>query len=189
MVKRVTACAAVLGLCLCVWAGDPSEKGVPTSPLTIYSGGFGVGASHALNDELKAVQTNFLKLTFANTVFFKDNVAVFFDADWFLPGNNFGADLGFDFMIVNTGAFRPFIGAGLGAHYFDKGNDFGDDFGPSGTAHVGFTIDLSDRVQMRVRVPYHLVAGETLDHLIGLEAGFLFSNKFRHVKKLDYNQL
>jgi hypothetical protein len=42
---------------------------------------------------------------------------------------------------------------------------------------------------MRVRVPYHLVAGETPDHLIGLEAGFLFSNKFRHVKKLDYNQL
>jgi hypothetical protein len=189
MVKQVIACAAVLGVCLGVWAGDPSEKGVPTSPLTIYSGGFGAGASHALNEELKARQENFLKLTFANTVFFTDNLAVFFDADWFLPGSNLGADIGFDFMLVSRGAFRPFIGAGIGAHYFDKGNRFGDDFGPSGTAHLGFTIDLSDRVQMRVRVPYHLVGGETPDHLVGLDIGFLFSNQFRHVKKLDYNRM
>jgi hypothetical protein len=185
MIKRLTV-AAVLCMCLSAWAGDPSEKGVPTSPLTIYSGGFGVGASRGLNDELK---DNYLKLTLANTVFFRDNVAVFFDADWFLPGSNFGADLGFDFMLTSKGDFRPFIGAGVGAHYFDKGNDFSDDFGPSGTAHIGFTLDLSDRVQMRVRVPYHLVGSATPGHLIGLEAGFLFSNKFRRVKKLDYNKL
>jgi hypothetical protein len=42
---------------------------------------------------------------------------------------------------------------------------------------------------MRVRVPYHLVAGEIPDHLVGLEVGFLFSNQFRQVKKLDYNRL
>jgi outer membrane protein W len=189
MIKKVTAVAAILGMCLFVWADDPSEKGVPTSPLTIYSGGFGVGASHPLNDELKAEQSNYLKLSLVNTVFFKDNIAVFFDADWFAPGGNFGADLGFDFVIANSGGFRPFIGAGIGAHYFDKGNDFGDDFGPSGTAHIGFALDLSDRVQMRVRVPYHLVGGETQDHLIGLDVGFLFSNKFRNVKKLDYNKM
>ncbi|MBN1128152.1 MAG: hypothetical protein JXA71_04165 [Chitinispirillaceae bacterium] len=189
MFKKITAVSAVLGMCLSTWAADPSEKGVPTSPLTIYSGGFGVGASHPLNDELKAQQSNFLKLTLANTVFFKDNVAVFIDADWFLPGSNFGADLGFDFMIRSSGTFRPFIGAGIGAQYFDKGNDFGDDFGPSGTVHLGLVLDLSDHVQMRVRVPYHLVGSETPDHLIGLEVGFLFSNKFRRVKKLDYNKL
>jgi hypothetical protein len=189
MIKQATAITAVLGLCLVSWAGDPSEKGVPTSPLTIYSGGLGIGASHALNEELKSVQTNFLKLTFANTIFFTEYIAVFFDANWFLPGSNFGADLGFDCMLLKNGAIRPFIGAGLGAHYFDKGNEFGKDFGPSGTAHIGFAIDLSDRVQIRVRVPYHLVGGETRDHLIGLETGFLFSNQFRHVKKLDKSKL
>ncbi|MBN2035231.1 MAG: hypothetical protein JW768_00680 [Chitinispirillaceae bacterium] len=189
MIKQACTITTLLAMCFSVWAGDPSEKGVPTSPLTVYSGGFGVGASRALNEELKAEQPNLVKLSFVNTVFFKKHIGVFFDVDWFLPGSNFGADLGFDFVLADKSGFRPFIGAGVGAHYFDKGNRFGEDFGPSGTVHVGFALDLTDRVQMRMRIPYNLVGNESPDHTIGLEVGFLFSNKHRRVLKLDYNKM
>jgi hypothetical protein len=170
-----------------VLADDPSEKGVPTSPLRIYSGGLCVGAVQALNKKLQDEQNNYLKLSLQNEIFFREHLAVFVDVDWFLPGVNTGAGLGFDFVPVN-GSLRPFIGAGVGAHYFDKARgEFGDKFGPSGTVHVGFSLDLSDRVQMRVRVPYQVVGNQAGDQVIGAEVGFLFSGRFKHVKKLNYN--
>lgn len=188
MIKQVAVVAALLGLVQAALAEDPTEKEIPTSPVTIYSGGFGVGGFRALNKELKKEQLNFLKLSFENTVYFKENIGVFFDADWFAPGNNFGADIGFDFQPL-TGDFRPFLGLGVGAHYFEKaGGEFGNNFGPSGTIHVGFTVDLSDQVQMRMRVPYYMVGNEVTDHTVGMEVGFLFSGKFRHIKKLNYNR-
>lgn len=186
MTKKAFALAAILSMAATLWAEDPSEKGVPTSPLTIYSGGIGVGAFRSLNKELQAKQENFLKVSFQNTVYFKENMGVFIDIDWFCPGNNFGADLGFDIVPV-TGSFRPFIGAGVGAHYFDKTGKFGDNIGPSGTVHIGIALDLTNRVQMRIRVPYHIAADKTNDQAIGAEIGFLFSGRFKNIKKLNYN--
>lgn len=188
MKKRLISLAALLSMAA-AWANDPSEKNVPTSPLTIYSGGFGVGAFRSMSDELKENHKQFLKVSFVNTVFFKERIGVFIDADWLLPGPNLGADIGFDFQPA-TGDFRPFIGAGIGAHYFDKDkphDKFGDNIGPSATVHVGVTIDLSKSVQMRVRAPYHVVANDTKDQVAGIDIGFLFSNRYRHVRKLDYN--
>jgi hypothetical protein len=186
MMKKVMVLAALVGLAQVAWADDPSEKGVPTSPLTIYSGGIAIGGVHSLNNELKDEQPQFLKLSFVNTVYFREHVGVFFDVDWLLKGTNVGADLGFDFQPF-SGVFRPFIGAGVGARYFDKKGSFGDNIGPSGTVHAGFSLDLSETVQMRVRVPYYVVANKAQDHAIGLDVGFLFSNRYRTIKKLNYN--
>ena len=111
---------------------------------------------------------------------------LFLDVDWFAPGSNYGLGLGFDFLINDRG-FRPFIGMGAGAHVFDKeGTAFGKNLGTSLTAHLGFLLDLSDRIQIRMRVPYHFTANDARDHTIGLDIGFFFSDQFRHVKKLNY---
>ncbi len=184
--RKAIALAALLGMTAVVWAADPSEKGVPTSPLRVYSGGLCVGAVQSLNKELKAEHNSYLKLSFQNAVYVKENTGVFFDIDWFLPGINPGADLGFDIFPI-TGSFRPFIGAGVGAHYFDKSKNFGDNIGPSGTVHIGFALDLTDRAQMRVRVPYHIILNKTNDQVAGVEVGFLFTGRFKNVKKLNYN--
>jgi hypothetical protein len=186
MMKMALAFAALFGMAQMTWADDPSEKGVPTSPLTIYSGGFAVGGVRSLTDSLKAYQKQFFKVSFVNTVYFREHVGVFFDLDWMAPGNNFGGDLGFDFQPF-TGDFRPFFGAGVGARYFDKKGSFGDNIGPSGTVHVGFAVDLSKTVQMRIRIPYNVVINETTDQCIGLDIGFLFSDRYRTIKKLNYN--
>jgi hypothetical protein len=127
-----------------------------------------------------------LKLSFQNIWKFRTHAAVFFDINWFLPGINPGLDLGFDYILA-TGFFRPFIGAGIGGHYFDKATGkFGDKFGPSGTVHAGFSLDLTDRAEVRLRVPYYIVGNATDDQLAGVEVGFLFSPRFKHVKKLNY---
>jgi hypothetical protein len=186
MTKKAIVLAAILSMAATIAAEDPSEKGIPTSPLTIYSGGIGVGAFRSLNKDLQAEQEIFLKVSFENTVYFKENIGVFIDVDWFIPGNNYGADLGFDFIPV-TGSFRPFIGAGVGAHYFDKTGKFGDNIGPSGTVHIGVALDLTNRVQMRIRVPYFVTADKANDQTIGAEIGFLFSGRFKNIKKLNYN--
>jgi hypothetical protein len=184
MMRKAIVFAAVLGMA--AWAGDPSEKGVPTSPLRIYSGGFCAGGVQAINEKLQDEQKNYLKLSLQNMWMFRKHAAVFFDINWFLPGVNPGLDLGFDFVPM-TGSFRPFVGAGIGGHYFDKqSGKFGDKFGPSATIHAGFAIDLTDRAQVRFRVPYYIIANATDDQLAGFEVGFLFSPRFKHVKKLNY---
>ena len=183
--RKVIVFAVVLGMA--AWAGDASEKGVPTSPFRIYSGGICAGGVQALNKKLQDEQKNYLKLSLQNSWSFRKHAAVFFDINWFLPGINPGADIGFDFIPM-AGSFRPFIGAGIGGHYFDKSTGkFGDKFGPSGTIHIGFSLDLTDRVQMRMRVPYHIVGNKTNDQVIGVDVGFLFSGRFKNVKKLNYN--
>jgi hypothetical protein len=182
----MTVCTAA-AFCTVVSADDASEKGVPTTPLKIYSGGIGAGAMKSLNTELEDKAEQLLKVSFINSIHFREYVSLFMDANWLVAGKHFGggADLGFDVLFA-SGDFRPFAGAGVGAHYIDKSDDFGDNFGPSGTVHVGFLVDITDAVQLRFRVPYHFIANEARDQMIGVDAGFLFSNRFRKVRKLNY---
>jgi len=187
MVKDLitTAMAALVIATSAAFAADPSEKGVPTSPLAVYSGGIAAGAFSPLSDSLSAERSMFVKLTFMNTFYFRNNMSLFLDINWFGPGNSYGADLGFDFVPFE-GDIRPFIGAGVGAHFFDKNGTFGDNFGPSGTVHAGVLVDITETVQLKVRVPFHIVGNETLDNGAGLDIGMMFGSKLRHVKKLDY---
>ncbi len=170
-----------------LFANDSSEQGVYTSPLTTYGWGFGVGGVTALNKELEDYSKNFLKVSFLNNVYFKENVSLFFDANWFAPGLNFGGDVGVDYFLSNSD-FRPFLGAGAGATYFDKSDNFGDNFGPSATVHLGFLFDINESVQLRFRVPFTFVANEINDKFAGAEVNLIFTDKFKRVKKLEYNR-
>jgi hypothetical protein len=175
----------IVTLCLCAF-GDPSESGVPTSPLAIYSGGLSIGTLHSLNDTLKMESKTFFKLSFINDVYLTDNAHLFIDVDWMAPRANFDADVGVDYLFMTT-RFRPFLGAGVGAGYFDKKRySFGDNVGPLGTVHAGFLADISKTIQMRLRVPFHIVLDRTSDCAIGMDIGILFSKPYRQVKKLDY---
>ncbi len=164
---------------------DASEAGVATSPLSIYEGGISAGAFYALNDELRDQSEQFLKISFSNYLNVRNNMAVFIDADWFIPEYNFGAKLGFDFL-VGSEDFKALIGAGVGANHFDKGEPFGKEVGASITAHAGFKMGLTEGMKIRVRVPYHLVLNSPRDQLVGLDVSFLFGSRWSHVKKLNY---
>jgi hypothetical protein len=186
MKKMITVAVLTLFCGSMVYAADPSEAGVPTSPLKIYSCGFGIGEVMALNQELWNESKQFLKLSIVNTFAFRDNLNLFLDVDWFIPNNNIGADLGLDCVFLK-GDFRPFAGIGCGAHYIDKDDAFGDELGPSLTAHIGFVFDLTENVAVRMRLPYHLILNESRDHAAGLEFAFLFSSRHKNVRKLEYN--
>ena len=185
--KKYLLIAVVTVLAGTVQGADPSEAGVPLKPLKIYSFGFGPGAVRSLNEDLKDASLHFLRLSVVNSFAIRDNIALFLDVDWMLPGSNFGTDLGID-AVFSRSDIRPFIGIGAGGRYIDQGHDdFGKDFGPSITAHGGCTVDLNDNVALRVRVPYHLILGETTGHTIGLECAIMFSSRLKKVKKLEYN--
>jgi len=169
-----------------VSAQDSSEKNATKTPLRIYSGGLALGSSLAINGELKDESEQFLSVSFINSVYLQDHISIFFDVNWFAPGLNFASNLGFDFFMTRSG-FRPFVGLGGGVQYFDKGGPIGEDIGPSGTLHAGFLLDVTDRVQLRFRVPYYAVANHSRDHAAGLDVGILFSGRFKNVKKLNYN--
>lgn len=177
----------IVGLLFTMATAGVTEEGVKTSPLSIYSGGVGVGAFYSINDSLRDLSRQFLKLSFINDFYFRDDVHLFIDADWLAPGKNFGADFGFDYFLAQ-GDFRPFMGMGIGARYFDKkGYEFGENFGVSGTVHLGFLLALTDQVQLRFRAPYHVVATSTVDNGVAFDVGILFSGKYKNVKKYDYN--
>jgi hypothetical protein len=184
--KKMGCFLLLLAFVQTAFAADPSEEGVPTSPLTVYCGGISGGAFFALNEELSEESEQFLRLSFINTILIKEKANLFIDVDWFAPGNNYGASLGFDFVLSRS-QFQPLIGAGIGAHLFNKtGNEFGEDFGASATAHLGFLLDLTERVLIQVRAPFHIVFNADKDMGMGINIGFLFSDKFRRVGKLNY---
>lgn len=164
---------------------DPSEEGVPTSPLKIYSGGLGIGAVRPLNVEMEEVSGQFLKLSLVNSLTVTRNVELFIDADWLLPGKNGGGVIGIDWMFLSE-RIRPFAGIGAGAYHIDHGGSFGDNFGISLTAHAGAIFEVTDNVALRIRVPYYAVFNSYYDHGAGLEGGLIFSSRFKHVRKLNY---
>lgn len=167
-----------------VSAQDSSERSAIKTPLRIYSGGLSLGSALAINEELKDESEQFLSVSFINSVYLRDHISLFFDLNWFAPGLNLASNVGFDFFMTRSG-FRPFIGLGVGVQYFDKEGPTGENIGPSGTLHAGFLLDVTDRVQVRFRVPYYAVANHSRDHAAGFEVGILFSGRFRNTKKLN----
>jgi len=169
-----------------VSAQDSSEKSAVKTPLRIYSGGLSLGSALSINEELKDESEQFLAVSLINSFYLRDHISLFFDLNWFAPGLNFASNVGFDFFMTRSG-FRPFVGFGVGVQYYDKEGPTGDNIGPSGTLHAGFLLDVTDRVQVRFRVPYYAVANQSRDHAAGLDVGILFSGRFRNVKKLNFN--
>lgn len=156
--------------------------------LSPYSLGVGAGVITALNDELMDKSPAFLKLSLIQSINFAERWNMGLDLDWMLPGQNWGGDLSVDYLLA-TGSFKPFIGAGGGIRYFDKtGSDFGHDIGAAGTVHVGMILDVLDEMQLRIRVPLHVVANDAGDRGVGVDIGVLFSSPLRNtkVKKLRY---
>lgn len=184
--KKHLFLACLCSISLTAFAADPSESGVPASPLKNYSCGIGAGVLRSVNPELKDVADNFLKLTLTNSFQITDNMSVFLDADWLISGNNYGADLGFD-VSFNQSSVKPFIGFGAGGHTIERTGTFGDDFAPSITAHIGCMIELTETVALRIRAPYHMMLNENNDHCAGIDAAFVFYSKLKNVKKLNYN--
>lgn len=187
MEKKVGVLIVIIVCVSLVFADDPSEKGVYTSPLTTYNTGFSAGGVTSLSSDLRDKSHNFLKLSWVNSVYFRDYMSLFFDINWYGTGLNFGGDVGIDWMMSKSD-FKPFIGAGIGVTHFDKSGDFGDNIGPSGTVHLGCVFEINESVQLRFRVPFTFVVNETRDNCAGVEVGFLFSDKFKRVKKLEYNR-
>lgn len=156
--------------------------------LSPYSLGLGAGVITALNPELEDESPAFMKLSLIQSITFAERWNMGLDLDWMLPGQNWGGELSVDYLLT-TGSFRPFIGAGGGMRYFEKsGSSFGDDIGVSGTIHAGMMLDVMDELQLRIRVPFHMVANTDGDRGVGLDIGFLFSSPHRNtqVRKLKY---
>ncbi len=166
-------------------AETPETTSVSLSP---YSFGFGGGVITALNPELKKESPAFLKMSIIQSITFAERWNMGLDIDWLVPGQNWGGEMSIDYL-MGAGSFQPFVGAGGGFRYFDKtGTDFGHDIGASGTVHVGMLLDILDELQLRIRVPFHIVANDAGDRGIGLDVGILFSSPLRKtsVRKLKY---
>lgn len=207
MKKIIAACltAVVLAAGTTFAAGgDPSEFGVRTSALKIYSGGVGFGAMYPLNDEMKEdVGDVFAKISFVNNWEFMDNLALFADFNWLIAGseslNHGGVDVGIDYFL-SPHSFRPFVGAGVGAHYIGRKIrgpyvdhvlppeelELADKFGLSLTAHAGFTFEVTESVLVRFRIPFHVVLNSFTDAGVGVDFSVMFTDKFRKIRQLNY---
>jgi len=181
-VLLVVACLGILYSNLSVVAEEP----VSTSRLKIYSRGLSLGGSVAMSDSLKEFTRGMGSLSFVNSFFFRDNVSFFWDVNWFFPRLNFGSDMGVDFNLL-TGDVKPYIGFGAGVQYFDVCKEFSDNIGPAVVAHAGISFELTNAVEAKVFVPYHIVMNKNRDQTVGVQFALMFSNRFKKVKALDYN--
>jgi hypothetical protein len=127
-------------------------------------------------------------ISLAQSIRFKENWDLGIDADWWVPGSNWGGTVAVSYLFGNA-AFRPFVGAGAGLRSLDyDGEPMGKGLGVEGLVHVGVYLDVLDNLQMRVRVPYRVIANSHGDQAAGLDVTLLFSSSQRktRVRKLTY---
>jgi len=190
--KKLFACLAAV----CVLAGagfaaggDPSESGIPTSPLKIWGAGVGGGLLYSFSDEVKdSCGQSFGEFIWMNSFDFTENFALFADINWYIgeSAKNFGIDLGGDYML-SSGRVKPFLGAGVGARYYDMGGDTGGRLGGAVIARVGVALELTNTVEVRLRVPFHFaLIDEVKDMRVGAEVGVMFFSNLRNIKSIDY---
>lgn len=159
-----------------------------TVALSRYAVGPGVGVVGVLGGDLTEVSEQFLSLSLAQSVRFRENWDLGIDAEWWVPGSNFGGTMAVSYLFGDA-AFRPFVGAGVGLRSVDYDREpFGKGLGVEGLIHGGLYLDVLDNMQMRVRVPYRFIANSHGDQAAGLDVALLFSSSLRKtkVKKLTY---
>ncbi|MDR2693632.1 MAG: hypothetical protein LBB74_05390 [Chitinispirillales bacterium] len=193
--KKVFACLAAV----CVLAGagfaaggDPSESGIPTSPLKIWGSGVALGGFYPLSDVLKDSCGEFFgKVTWMNSFDFTENFALFLDINWYVDKDmenlkNFGVDAGGDYAFSPESRVSPFLGGGVGMHYFGKKNKNEALAGLSLTARPGVALKLTGTVEVRVMAPFHFVLSETKDMGVGVQVGAMFFSNLRNIRSIDY---
>ncbi len=155
------------------------------SPLAIYSLGLGAGALSRMNEDVAFGDEQLAKLSFIQSVYVSDFVDFFIDADWLPVTTGFGGLVGFEFM-PSRAQFRPLLSVGLGAYHLDVDGPLERGFGATGMVAGGFALDLSEEVQVRIRVPFYITTNSVEDRLAGVDIGFLFSSPLRatRVQKL-----
>ncbi|MDR2591877.1 MAG: hypothetical protein LBC59_03625 [Chitinispirillales bacterium] len=190
--KKLCVCLAAV----CVFAGagfaaggDPTESGIPTSPLKIWSTGVGGGLLYTLSDEIKdSCGQSFGEVIWLNSFDFTDNFALFADISWYIGESmtNFGLDLGGDFML-SSGRVKPFLGVGVGARYYDLGGTSGGTVGGGALVRLGMALELTNTVEVRVRAPFQFaLINDMKDMRVGVEVGVVFFSNLRNIKRMEY---
>jgi hypothetical protein len=165
-----------------------SRPETTTVALSRYSAGPGIGVLGAVSGDMTQISEQFLSLSLSQSIRFRENWDLGIDADWWVPGNNFGGTMAVSYLFGNA-AFRPFVGAGAGLRSLDyEGEPFGKGLGVEGLVHAGLYLDVLDNMQLRVRVPYRVIANSHKDQAAGLDVALLFSSSMRktRVRKLTY---
>jgi hypothetical protein len=156
--------------------------------LSRYSVGPAIGVLGAVSGDMSEISQQFLSLSLAQSIRFRENWDMGLDVDYWAPRNNWGGTMSVSYLFGNA-AFRPFVGAGAGLRSLDyKGEPFGDGLGVEGLVHAGIYLDVLDNLQLRVRVPYRVIANTHHDQAAGLDVSLLFSSGMRKtkVRKLTY---
>lgn len=165
-----------------------SRPETTTVALSQYAIGPGVGVLGAVSGDLTDISEQFLSLTLAQSIRFRENWDLGLDLDWWAPGNNWGGAMSVSYLF-GSAAFRPFVGAGAGLRSLDYDREpFGKGLGVEGLVQAGLFLDVLDNLQMRVRVPYRFIANSHRDQAAGLDVSLLFSSPLRktRVRKLTY---
>ena len=156
--------------------------------LARYSIGPGIGVLGAVAGDMSDISPQLLSLTLAQSIRYRENWDLGLDVDYWAPRNNWGGTMSVSYLIGNA-AFRPFVGLGAGLRSLDYEDEpFGKGLGVEGLVHAGAYLDVLDNLQLRVRVPYRVIANTHKDQAAGLDVSLLFSSGMRttRVKKLTY---
>src|SRR5690606_13682300 len=104
----------------------------------------GVGVLGAVSGDLTDISEQFLSLTLAQSIRFRENWDLGLDLDWWAPGNNWGGAMSVSYLF-GSAAFRPFVGAGAGLRPLDyDGEPFGKGLGVEGRGQAGLFLDVLD---------------------------------------------
>lgn len=156
-----------------------------TKTISPYAGGIAIGPFMAMSEPFADQSKASLKISFANELILSEWAGIFIDYNYFVPDRHHGLDMGADVFLL-PGPVKPLVGFGVGAHYINKdGQKFADSFGPSATAHIGVSMDINPNLQMRMRIPYHVIGNKDYDQGLGVDISFLFSMGWSHIPTIN----
>lgn len=193
---RIASVACIPAFALLLAAGSARAEDLnlndrpetTTVALSRYAIGPSIGVLGAVSGDMSDISQQFLSLSLAQSIRFQENWDLGLDVDWWAPGNNWGGMMSVSYLF-GSAAFRPFVGAGAGLRSLDYDNEpFGKGLGVEAMVDAGLYLDVLDNLQMRVRVPYRVIANSHQDQAAGLDVSLLFSSGMRRtkVKKLTY---
>jgi hypothetical protein len=189
-----TAFLPALALILAAGAARAEDVNLNARPettevaLSRYAIGPAIGVIGPVSGDMSEISAQFLSLSLAQSIRFRENWDLGLDVDWWAPGNNWGGTMSVSYLFGNA-AFRPFVGAGAGLRSLDyEDENFGKGLGVEGLVHAGLYLDVLDNLQLRVRVPYRVIANSHKDQAAGLDVSLMFSSGMRKtkVRKLTY---
>lgn len=161
---------------------DSSEK-LTEKPVTIFSIGVNGGPAVVLHSD-----TTLVKIGISTFFHLRPAWDISFEGFWGAPEMTGGALVGVRTYLLDHD-IRPFVGGAMGvSNIVLRHRSRANNLGLTLEVFTGVNFEISQTLQVVVKVPYSITYNRMRNQTIGVEMAFMFSDPFRKIRAIDVSK-